>query len=319
MAKNDSKIYYFIQFEWRNFFLRKDIRRLRNNSIVNAEKLIVCYLEMLGLAAENNYRILDHGEDSDFADTLSLSLIDSPPELVKKTLEYFIEYGIIIKETIDGLPAIFFPEAEKMTQTKTSGAIRLKSYRNKKQITQEKNIFNGANKPQITQVQSYPKCSPFVPIYYNNNNSDSNIDSNNNEEDAKENAFPHKLNHESIDIRQKIDFLRRQGIVEPTLTELVDYVRKCSFTQLTSLSIQAKSKKNPQGWLIEAVRRGYYNSANDSSINANEPKLHFNPTCQECHGSGWKFIVRENGSKAVTRCTCGKLASAPFQLKLVES
>ena len=116
MVKNNNAINCYVNSEWQEFFMQPHIRRLRNNELRNGEKIILCYLQLLGIATETNFRVIDEEGNNDFAKKISYILLDAKQETVQATIDYFMFHGLIIQEAVNGYPTLYFPEAERIAK-----------------------------------------------------------------------------------------------------------------------------------------------------------------------------------------------------------
>lgn len=123
MAKNDSKVIYWIKFDI-NFFKRDVIKFILKKK--NGAQAIVLYGQLACLSAGNN-GILNFNNKRPYTIDEIASLVDEKEKKIKPLLDLLIEYELITMQD-DG--SICLPEVENKLTSETGKSQRMKNYRN---------------------------------------------------------------------------------------------------------------------------------------------------------------------------------------------
>lgn len=124
-----KKRYYWLKLP-KNFFLQKEIKKLRN--IAGGDTYTVIYLKMALLSISEEGRLYFDGIEEDFASELALEL-DEEVENVKITIAYLLSVGLL--ETIDE-DEIFLTSVPSMIGSEAASTQRSRKSRNSKKALQ---------------------------------------------------------------------------------------------------------------------------------------------------------------------------------------
>lgn len=120
MTKN--KRYYWLKLQ-NNFFLRKEIKRLRK--IAGGDTLTIIYLKMLCSSLKEGGKLYYDGIENDFISEIALD-IDEDIDNVQITVNYLIKTGLL--EQIDTVEYTL-KDAENNTGSETAVAARVRKHR----------------------------------------------------------------------------------------------------------------------------------------------------------------------------------------------